>query len=296
MLKQPQSVLIIYYAGAKKGKFEEFLPHIKKRLSLRYPIIDVLAGHEQHDSENFAYENAHNYDIIISCGGDGTLHQVVNGIAKSGASPIIGILPYGTCNDVANSLKIPKELDKAIDCILRLNTINYDLMYNGSEYIVYSLASGYVAPVSFSASNKLKKKLGRFAYFLQSIKYLLKAKSMPMTITYDGNTFDGKTPFVLLANSRYVGGFNFNINEDLSNKKYKLIIFKGGTFSNFFRLAKLFLSGVEKLKKSKSVIIQDVSEVTIKNHSDAVFAIDGEKCEFLKKVITIPKTITFISA
>ena len=295
MLQHPKSVLIIYYAGAKKGKFEEIIPHIKQRLSLRYEIVDSMAAKGERDSEVFAYENADKYDIIISCGGDGTLHQVVNGVAKSGAEPIVGILPYGTCNDVAHTLAIPKELDKAVDCILRLNTTEYDLLYDGKDYITYSLASGYVTPVSFSASGKIKKRLGRFAYFLLSLKYLFTSKSVPFTIKYDGNLFDGKSPFVLLANGRYVGGFHYNKNEDLSNGKAKLVVLKGNAFVNFFLLAKLFLFGVDKLKNSKHAIVKDVVEIEIRNHSNAVFAMDGEKCNFLKKQVAVAGKIRFIT-
>ena len=294
-MKQVNSVLIIYYAGAYKGKIEEFLPQIKKRLSLRYAVVDAIAGYKENDSENIAFENASKYDIIVSCGGDGTLHQVVNGVAKSGANPIVGILPYGTCNDVAHTLSIPKELNKAIDCILRLNTTKYDLIYDGSEYLTYSLAAGYVTPVSFSTGKKLKRVFGRFAYFLTALKYLFTAKSMPVTITYDGKMFDGKTPFVLLSSSKFVGGFNFNKDEDLSDGKASLIILRGNTFTNAFRLAKLFLFGVKSLKKSKKVIVESVAKVEIRNHSNAVYAMDGEKCNFLKKQLSVPKQITMIT-
>lgn len=294
-MKQVNSVLIIYYAGAFKGKIEEFMPIIKKRLYLRYSIVDAIAGYKENDSEKIAFENANKYDIIISCGGDGTLHQVINGVAKSGANPIVGVLPYGTCNDVAHTLSIPKDLDKALDCILRLNTTSYDLLFDGTEYTTYSLAAGYVTPVSFVTKKGLKKVFGRFAYFLTALKYLFTAKSMPVTITYDGKVFDGKAPFVLLSNSKYVGGFKFHKEEDLNDGKVSLIVLKGNPFINAFRLARLFLFGLKSVKKSKSVIIDNVSKLEIRNHSNAVYAMDGEKCNFLKKELIVNKKITLIT-
>lgn len=292
---QVSSVLLIYYAGANKGKFEEILPYIKKRLSLRYTVVDAVAGKGEKQSENLAFENASKYDIIVACGGDGTLHQVVNGIAKSGAKPLIGVLPYGTCNDVARTLKIPKETDKAIDCLLRLNTIKYDLMFDGNEYLTYSLAAGYVTPVSFAASGKLKKVFGRFAYFLLAIKYIFASKSMPLTVSYNGKVFDGKAPFIMLQTGHSVAGFNINKEDDLNNGKFNMIILKGNKFTNFFRLIKMFLFGVKTIKKSKATIVENCSEVEIRNHSNAVFAMDGEKYNFLKKQISVPKTVTFIT-
>lgn len=59
------------------------------------------------------------YEIIISLGGDGTLHEVINGIAELNNPPLIGILPDGTCNDFARSLKIPLNLKEAAENILK---------------------------------------------------------------------------------------------------------------------------------------------------------------------------------
>ena len=101
--------------------------------------------------------------------------------------------------------------------------------------------------------------------------------------------------FVLLSSSKFVGGFNFNKDEDLSDGKASLIVLRGKTFINAFRLAKLFLFGVKALKKSKAVIMESVTKVEIRNHSNAVYAMDGEKCNFLKKQLLVPKQVTMIT-
>lgn len=296
MKNSAKSVLVIYNPGAKRGKIEEIIPNIKKRLSLRYSSVDFMAGQTANGAEELAAQYADKYDIIVSCGGDGTLHQVVNGVAKSGHNPLIGILPFGTCNDVSRTLNIPKKLDKAIDCILRLNTTKYDVMFDGTNYISYSLAAGYFTPVSFATSSTLKRRFGRFAYFLYAFKILFKSKFMPMTITFGEEKYNGKVAFILIMNGTSVAGFKLNKGEDLANNSVKLVVVKGANpFATFFRFLKLFMFGIKAVKKSKQVIVADISECEIKNPSNEAFAVDGEREEFLKKTITVTNQITFIT-
>jgi len=277
-----------------RGKIDEQLPKIRQRLLLRFPQIDFMPTPEE-GAEELAYKYANRYDIVVSCGGDGTLHEVVNGVKKSGAKCLVGVLPYGTCNDVAHTLGIPKDLDKAIDCLLRLNTTKYDLLYDGQDYITYALASGYLVSVSYSTAVKKKKRLGRLAYILVGMRSLFKGKKLPITLIYDGNRVHDRMFYVMVVNSRYVGGFKLNPDEAVDNNKVKLVaIKKGKGLSGFFTFLKLFLLGVKSIKKSKNAIIADIENLEIENHSNEPFTVDGDKARFLKRKFKVSSSVTFI--
>lgn len=278
-----------------KGKADEFLPKIKQRLLLRYSIVDAVSSPEIDGAENLAFKNASKYDIVVSYGGDGTLHQVINGVMKSGASPLVGILPYGTCNDVAKTLGIPTDLDLALDCILRLNTTEYDLMYDGKEYITYSMSTGYLTPAVYSTTNKMKKRFGKFAYFLKALKYMFKCDELPITVTVDGERIHDKFMFLLLINGENAGGFKLNQGAILNDGKIKLVLIKKGKgLSGFFTFMKLFMGGINRIRKSKKVIVKDIKKIEIENHSNSPFTLDGEKTKFLKRTIQVSSKITLI--
>ena len=294
-MKNYSSVLIIYNPNAMKGKIDEFIPKIKERLLLRYSQVDTVFSPEIDGAETLALKLAPKYDIVVSCGGDGTLHQVVNGVMKSNSNPLIGILPFGTCNDVARTLKIPFDVDRAIDCILRLNTQNYDLMYDGQDYITYSIATGYLIKSTYSATNESKKKLGRFAYFLAALKCVFKLDSLPITINCDGERFHNKFAYLMAINGESAGGFKLNKNENLNNGKVKLVMIKrGNSIANFVTFLKLFFFGIKAIRKNKSVIIREVENFQIENHANAPFILDGERVKFLKKDICVKSHLTFI--
>lgn len=278
-----------------KGKIDEFIPKIKQRLLLRYPQVDAMFSAEIDGAETLAFKFASKYDVIVSCGGDGTLHEVINGVMKSGANPVVGILPFGTCNDVARSLGIPLNFDKAIDCLLRMNLTNYDLMYDGKDYITYSVATGYLVKSTYSATQKSKQKFGRFAYFMSALKCLFKLKAIPVTITCDGTRYHNKIAYCMFLNGESAGGFALNKGTSINNEKVTFVMIKKtNAISNFFTFIKMFMFGVNSIRKYKSVVVREVSNFEIENHANASFILDGEKVKFLKKSIQVGNSITII--
>lgn len=288
-MKDIKSVLIIYNPNAMKGKISEFVPHMKQRLLLRYEKVDAVATPVE-GAEETAFAFAGKYDMLISCGGDGTLHEVINGVMKSGSQPIVAIFPFGTCNDVARTLNIPFNLDKAIDCALRLNTTSYDVMFDGKDYITYALATGYLTQASYSASSKVKKKIGRLAYVFSGIRCLFHFDALPITINCEGERIHGKFVYMMAMNGESVGGFKLNKNEIVNNDKVKLVLIKRGKgISSLFTFVKLFLFGIKSIVKSKNAIVREVSHFEIENHANTPFTFDGEKAKFLKKKIQVKK-------
>lgn len=279
-----------------KGKIDKFIPQIKQRLLLRYPQVDAMFSLDNDGAETLAFKYASKYDIVVSCGGDGTLHEVINGVMKSGATPVVGILPFGTCNDVARSLGIPLNFDKAIDCLLRMNLTNYSLMYDGKDYITYSVATGYLVKSTYSATQKSKQKFGRFAYFMSALKCLFKLKAIPVTIACDGTRYHNKIAYCMFLNGESAGGFALNKGASVSNGKVTFVMIKKtNSFSNFFTFIKMFMFGVNSIRKHKSVVVRDVANFEIENHANASFIVDGEKIKFLKKTVQVGNSITIIN-
>ena len=280
-MKEVKSVLIIYNPFAKKGKIVDFLPYIKQRLLLRYEKVDAMATPKE-GAEDIAQSFAGKYDIIVSCGGDGTLHETINGVMKSGFNPIIAIFPFGTCNDVARTFKIPFNIDKAIDCVLRLKTTSYDVMFDGTDYITYALATGYLTQASYVVPSKVKRKIGRFAYVIAGLKCLFKFDALPITITCDNERIHGKFVYAMAMNGESTGGFKLNKGEVINNGKVKVVLIKRGKWC-LFTFIKLFLFGIKSIMKSKNAVIREVEHFEIENHANAPFTADGEKLKFLKK-------------
>ena len=145
-------------------------------------------------------------DIIILCGGDGTIASGALAVEECGLP--LGIIPMGTANDLARTLGIPMDLNQAADVILAGNTRKIDLgSVNG--YAFFNVASiGLSADLAQGLHPKLKKRFGRFGYALAAAKVLLKARPFTATIREKGEVTKVKTFQIAVGNGRHYGGGN----------------------------------------------------------------------------------------
>ena len=145
-------------------------------------------------------------DLIILCGGDGTIASGALAVTECGLP--LGIIPMGTANDLARTLGIPMELEEAADVILAGNTRRIDLgSVNG--YAFFNVASiGLSAELAQGLHPTLKKRFGRLGYALAAAKVLLRARPFTATIREKGEVVRVKTFQIAVGNGRHYGGGN----------------------------------------------------------------------------------------
>src|SRR5690606_15238279 len=131
------------------------------------------------------------YDIVVAAGGDGTLNEVVNGLAEQDYRPKLGVIPMGTTNDFARALHIPRDIPKAVDIIVRGDTIPVDIGRMNEKYFINIAGGGRITELTYEVPSKLKTMIGQLAYYLKGIEMLPSIKATPLTIEYDGKIFEG---------------------------------------------------------------------------------------------------------
>lgn len=290
-----EKVVVLYNPNAKKGKISKSIPHIQRRLLTKYDECECVASKSGKDLEDLAYRHSMTSDCLVVVGGDGSVHNVINGIKRSAAKSIrLGILPMGTVNDVCKTLHIPKKLDKAIDVILRGCTLDYDIISDEQQYIVYTLSGGMFVRSSFETNKKLKKVFGKLAYFLHGAGELFRLKTYPMTFIADGEKYSGRYILALILNTYSTAGFYINGKSSVSDGKMEIVLIerKRSYLVALFTMVRLFLFGIGSLKKCKNVKIVSCEKCSIENHSQQPFTMDGERCDFLKKTIYIDSPVT----
>lgn len=126
------------------------------------------AGHAIDLAERAAADGV---DLLGVCGGDGTVHEVVRGLAGAEAldSVTLCVVPAGTANVVAGELGIPS-LREGFDVATRGETRRLDLGVAGDEPFVMSAIAGLPAEASAAASTELKEQLGTFAFVVEGLR------------------------------------------------------------------------------------------------------------------------------
>jgi YegS/Rv2252/BmrU family lipid kinase len=148
------------------------------------------------------------YDVVVCCGGDGTLDEVVSGIMRLNERPPLGYIPAGSTNDFARSLKIPLNMQKAAEKICERNVFRCDVgNFNGASF-VYVAAFGLFTVVTYETNQDIKNVIGHTAYILEGIKSLADLKTFRMRVAADGGVeIEEEFLFGMVTNSVSVGGF-----------------------------------------------------------------------------------------
>ncbi|HHA2453018.1 TPA: lipid kinase [Stenotrophomonas maltophilia] len=198
--KSPQSALLLLNERARRGAD---LAALARRLLAEHGIrsVEPSAGQSFQDAIR---EHGEAVCCVIVGGGDGTLNGCVEAVAALGKP--LGILPLGTANDFARSMRIPPKLSAAVDCIINGKAVPVDIgLANGLPYL--NVASvGFSAELSASLTASSKKRWGKIGYAINAARLLAKSRLFSATIQHDGRTERFRTFQVSVGNGRFYGG------------------------------------------------------------------------------------------
>jgi diacylglycerol kinase (ATP) len=143
-------------------------------------------------------------DMVIVCGGDGTLNCSASGILATGLP--LGVLPAGTANDLARTLGLPTDLGQAADVIVAGATRTIDLgEVNG--HLFFNVASiGLSAELAAKLDHGNKRRWGRLSYAIAAFKVLTTARPFRATIVAEDCVRRTRTYQVAVGNGRFYGG------------------------------------------------------------------------------------------
>ncbi|MBP3041787.1 diacylglycerol kinase [Bacillaceae bacterium Marseille-Q3522] len=215
------------------------------------------------------------YDLVIAAGGDGTINEVVNGIAEQEYRPKLGIIPVGTTNDFARSLHIPRDHVAAAEIIARGDTIPVDIGKMNNRYFINIAGGGRLTELTYDVPSKLKTVLGQLAYYLKGIEMLPSLKATQMKIEYDGKLFDGEVMFFLIGLTNSVGGFEkLAPDASINDGMFTLIILKKTNLPEFIRVVTLALRG-EHIN-DPLVIYSKANRIKVTSDEKVMLNVDGE--------------------
>ncbi len=266
---------IIYNPESGKKKFVNYLDYVESRLIKAGYQVDIAATKKQKHAIDLAKKACEErYDLLVISGGDGTLHECVNGIAVSQYKPKIGYIPSGTACDLANTLKIPKNVSKAVDIILTGVPVKMDIVKSTNGYFMYVTAIGTYVDISYVTNSKLKKHFGYFAYIFTGIKEFFTIPRIKTKIIHDKGIYKGYFSLILVINSQKIAGFDFVNRPILDDGKVDVIIYRYIPFINNFLY---FLSIISGPRVLPFVHRFRTSKLEIYNNHSHKWNMDGEE-------------------
>lgn len=255
---------IIYNPQSGRKLFESKLDYVIERVEQSGYEVDVRATAKPRHATEITKEVCDlGYDLIIVSGGDGTVHEVINGLCKKNDRIKIGYIPSGTACDLANTLKIPKNIDKALDIILNGVSVKMDIVNSNKGFFIYVAAIGTYVDISYVTDSKLKKTIGYLAYLLTGVKEFFTIPMIKAKIIHDRGIIKGHFSMIMVVNSKRVAGFNIIDKPQLDDGYVDVVTYRYIPFLNnllyfiSFILTPKVIPGVRKFKTRKLRVITE---------------------------------------
>lgn len=272
-----QKARIIYNPTSGRELFKRSIPDVLNKLELAGYETSCHATKGAGDATEAArIAVERQFDVVIAAGGDGTINEVVNGLADHEVRPKLGIIPVGTTNDFARAtLKANRSIDKAVEIITEGYMKKIDIGKVNDQYFINIAGGGRLTELTYEVPSKLKTVLGQLAYYIKGVEMLPTLKPTPVRIEYDGKLFEGEVMLFLVSNTNSVGGFEkLAPKAELDDGMFDFIILKKSTMADFVRIATQALRG-EHLNDDL-VIYTKANRIRVQSEEKVQLNLDGE--------------------
>jgi diacylglycerol kinase (ATP) len=202
-------IALLVNPTAGKGRATKVVASVAGRLRESGANVNILIGHDANDALAIAQKAvADGVDAVVALGGDGMAHLALNAVA--GTTTPLGIVPAGTGNDLASSLKLPTKDPVAATAIIADRLMNrtawpMDAVRVGDKWFGCVLGAGYDSRVNDRA-NRMSWPHGRMRYNLAMLAELRVFKPLPFVITIDNDEpWETEAMLVAVGNAKSYG-------------------------------------------------------------------------------------------
>lgn len=241
-----------------------------KEISLNYDIYKVLEEKKPNKLKSFILNN--NADVVVACGGDGTINYV--GSLLLGSKIKLAIIPIGSANGLAKALSIDLDIKKIIDSIVKGEIYEMDVLKINEKFNCLHLSSlGLNANLvkRYEDSNSS----GMWGYAKHFIDAMKQAKPHKYSFHINGKVFKKRAEMITFANAKKYGtGAVINPEGEVDDGNFEVCIFKPFPWYALFRLSYHFFMG--NLKNSPLVKIIKTKEATIVSDTKEILEVDGD--------------------
>lgn len=278
MLSKKKALLVINPCAGVDRKRVSPLDVIKK-LSAAGFEINVERTKCQGDATTIVKEMGKDFDLVLCCGGDGTLNETINGVLDLDKRIPVGYIPSGSTNDLASTLGIPVGVGPATDLILNGKTNGYDVGSFQGRYFNYIASFGAATDLSYTTPQKWKNLFGHNAYVYYGVgvrlfPMLAGFRPTYMKIEYDGGVVEDKFYFGAISNTTSVAGVFKYDDIKLNDGYFELLLVKG--LKRNIDVLGILNKVIRKDYSGDNIIFTKTKHVKITCDTEIPWTLDGE--------------------
>lgn len=273
-----KKALVIVNPSSGKEKAKGYSEDVVEILRKQYETVDVRSTEKAGDATAFASQGVEEgYEAIIAMGGDGTVFEEVNGIAKHSERPHFGLVPMGTVNDLARVLGIPLDPDEAVRVFEDSVVMKVDLGKVNDLYFSNAVGIGSIPESIHDVSSEDKSRLGALAYYIAGAKRMVNPQKIEVTLEFDGYKWTGEISTIAVSLSGSLAGFKDIVPEaNIQDGKMHILVVKDFGLLDTMKMAPGILRGTISDSENVAHILTEKIRIDAKDrelHSN----VDGEE-------------------
>ena len=177
---------------------------IENKAKEYFEVVETRITEKALDATHFAEEAAkEKYEAVIVFGGDGTVNEVISGIAEKEYIPKLGIIPGETGNLITKLVQIDQDIDKAIESLDFNLTNKIDIGKANDHYFGYIFSVGSLPEAIHNVEIEDKTKFGMFAYAINTVKSVIRDEVFNIKVETENGNYVGEASQVLVLLSNY---------------------------------------------------------------------------------------------
>lgn len=267
--------------GEKALDYKEKLENKAKEY---FEYVETKITEKAKDATAFAEEASKgNYEAVIVFGGDGTVNEVISGIAEKDYIPKLGIIPGGTGNLITKLLEISQGIDEAIDQLDFNKTNSIDIGKANKSYFGYIFSVGSLPEAIHNVEIEDKTKYGVLAYAINTIKSVIKDEVFNIKIETENGNYEGEASQVLVLLSNYYA--DKKIFEENKDGYANILILKNASIISKISLIPDLLKG--DIVENDNIEYIKAKDITISSDTKLESDIDGDQSDDLPVKITV---------
>ena len=271
------------FSGQKKAN--KVLPEILMLFSQAGYDIRTAMTTGPGAATRYAAEWGAESDLVVCCGGDGTLNETITGLLIAGVDTPVGYIPSGTTNDFASSLKLSHNPIQAARDILEGGAIPYDAGRFGERYFAYVASFGAFTKASYAVPQNIKNALGHTAYVLGGISELSQLKKEHVRMEIDGEVIEDDFIFGAICNSTSIGGIlTLDPKQvDMGDGYFEIMLVRAP--QNLVEIAEcLSALQIQQYDNCSMITFRSARSVQITADPFMAWSLDGEKADGYREV------------
>jgi len=272
ILLSVKTALIVYNPAARNAPDRDRLAAAAAALDDEW-LVELVETAAPGDGVRRAAEaSLSGASVVFACGGDGTINEVVNGLA--GGNTALGVIRGGMGDVFAKEVRIPRDPEAALRLLLDGERRRFDLGRAGERYFLLMCGVGFDAGIVRRVPNAAKRRLGSASYALWALRQLLGYRARRTALHVNGEDYERDLFWLLLGNTRSYGGvLNITADAKVDDGLLDAYIFAGRGLP--WRLLTLLRLALRRQRGARGVEFRRVNELAIDEEGLPVQA-DGE--------------------